>query len=150
MEQIKGGKIYVKPFNYLCGLACIGAGALCLLLGPGGNIYNLCAPFYFVAFGFMMIASDLNLHIIITNCNFLDKYAGRGLFNIFVGSQVLSEATGGTEMYDLLASIIAYCIMALGAYLIVLHCVESDTSINGIKQSIQKNAAKAMVSNAFK
>jgi hypothetical protein len=160
MEKVKGGKVYVKPFNYLCGLACIGTGVLCFFGGDKSNIYGWLAPFYFGVFGLMMIASDLNIKVIIESCNFLDKYAGRGLFNIFVGSQILDEAsatsansTDDTSLDNLFAicgNIIAYAIMLLGFYLVVLHCLESDTSINGIQQSLQKQAAKAIIKNQFK
>jgi len=159
IEKVKGGKIYVKPFNYLCGLACIGTGALCFFGGDKSNIYGWLCPFYFAIFGLMMIASDLNIKMIIESCNFLDKYMGRGLFNVFVGSQMLDEAHATANipepnsmesLFAIVGTIVAYATMGLGFYLVVLHCLESDTSINGIQQAIQKQAAKAIIKNQFK
>jgi hypothetical protein len=156
-DKVKGGKIYVKPFNYLCGIACIGCGALCLLGGPDINIYSWFAPFYFAIFGIMMIASDLNIELIIQNCNFLDRYMGRGLFNIFVGSQILDQAqlqsgtTGIQEIFLYIGTITSYAIMALGGYLVLLHCLESNTSINGnTMDNLKGQAAKAALKSYLK
>ena len=151
IEKIKGGKIYVKPFNYICGLACIGCGVLALLGGYRYNLYTYCVPFYFAFFGLIMIASDLNIHLIVESCNFLDIYMGRGLFNIFVGSQVIDQAKyAGNAANDLafaslflyFGEIVGYAIVFLGVYLIILHCLESNTSINGI---IRNQITKAVI-----
>ncbi len=156
MEQVKGAKIYVKSLNYLCGIACIGSGALCLLGGPSGNIYMFFAPFYIAIFGFMMIASDLNIGVIIRNCNFLDKYAGRGFFNIFVAAQILNEISANSanagamaNTFNVVGTVCGWATMILGLYLVILHCIESDTSINGLKEAVQKQAAKAALKNAL-
>lgn len=140
VERIKGGKIYVKPFNYICGLACIGCGVLALFGGYKYNIYTQLAPFYIAIFGLMMIGSDLNIRLIIEKCNFLDVYIGRGLFNIFVGAQVIDQATyaGNADnhlplagLFEFFGTVVGYAIVILGFYLIILHCLESNTSING-------------------
>jgi len=155
-ERIKGGKIYVKPFNYICGLCCIGSGVLAffdLFKGEAvSSIYSYFAPAYFVIFGLMMIASDLNLTLVIENCTFLDKYAGRGFFNVFVGSQILEQARMGTDadLFYVAGSIIAYGIMGLGLYLIVLHCCENEKSINGNLQDFKKKATEAAIKSQLK
>lgn len=151
IEKIKGGKIYVKPFNYICGLACIGCGALALFGGYRYNLYTYAVPFYFAFFGLIMIASDLNIQVIIQNCNFLDVYLGRGLFNVFVGSQVIDQAKYANytandlplgEIFHYFGEIVGYAIIFLGIYLIILHCLESNTSINGI---IRSQISKAVI-----
>lgn len=150
VQKLKGGKIYVKPFNYVCGLACIGCGALALFGGYKYNLYSYVVPFYFAFFGLMMIASDLNIRLIIDRCNFLDVYIGRGLFNVFVGSQIVDQAgyagydantLAFAELFQWIGSLVGYAIIILGIYLIILHCLESNTSINGnIRTAILKKA----------
>jgi len=148
IERLKGGKIYVKPFNYLCGLAVIGCGALALFGAYRYNLYTHLVPFYFAIFGIMMIASDLNIRLIIEKCNFLDIYIGRGLFNIFVGSQIIDQSKyagsiGNTlplaDIFHYYGLLVGYAIVIFGIYLVLLHCLESNTSINGnIKSTITK------------
>mmetsp|Transcript_95486 Transcript_95486/g.132644 ORF Transcript_95486/g.132644 Transcript_95486/m.132644 type:complete len:162 (+) Transcript_95486:64-549(+) len=156
-EKIKGGKIYVKPFNYIGGCACIACGVFAFIYLFSGEvtitrIYAWFAPAYFVIFGLMMIASDLNIRIIIDNCAFLDKYAGRGFFNVFVGSQILEQAqqVASTSLYKLGGEIAGYSIMALGLYLIVLHCFENEKSINGSLTSLKQQAATAAIKSQLK
>jgi len=156
-ETVRGGKIYVKPLNYACGLACVATGGLCLLGGDKSTLYGWLAPVYFVAFGLIMLAADLNIEVIIRSCPFLDKYIGRGLFNIFVAAQILdmSKDAGNGEgafakMFYAIGDIVGWAIMILGVYLVVLHFLESDTSINGIKNSLKKQAATALIKSQFK
>ena len=148
IERLKGGKIYVKPFNYLCGLAVIGCGGVALFGAYRYNLYTQLVPFYFAIFGIMMIASDLNIRLIIEKCNFLDQYIGRGLFNVFVGFQIIDQSKyAGYEANDMMLGdlfhyyglLVGYAIVVFGIYLIILHCLESNTSINGnIKSTITK------------
>lgn len=140
VDRIRGGKIYVKPFNYICGLLCIGCAALALFGAYRYNIYTQLVPFYFAFFGLMMIASDLNLSVIVDKCAFLDIYIGRGLFNIFVGFQMVDQAVYAgnsantlpmASLFHVFGEIVGYAIIVLGIYLIILHFLESNSSING-------------------
>jgi len=140
VQRLRNGKIYVKPLNYICGLACIGCGVLALLGGYRYNLYTYVVPFYFAIFGVMMLASDFNIRLIIEKCNFLDVYIGRGLFNVFVASQVIDQAKFANDTANTLAfastfhyfgELVGYGILILGFYLIILHFLESNTSING-------------------
>ena len=143
-ERIRGGKIYVKPFNYICGLLCIGCGGLALFGAYRYNIYTHLVPFYYAFFGLMMIASDLNISLIVDKCAFLDVYIGRGLFNIFVGVQMVDQAIyAGSDanslpmagLFHVFGEIVGYAIIVLGLYLVILHFIESNSSINQNQRS---------------
>lgn len=133
VDRVKNGKIYVKPFNYICGLACIGLGVWAYFSDPAGNLYYFLAPFYIAIYGLIMIASDCNFSIVVNNMTFLDIYAGRGFFNVFVGSQVVNQAEiSDDDGFNVVGKVFGWCIMGLGIYLLILHCLEKNTSINGI------------------
>ena len=156
VSKVQGGKIYVKPLNYLGGLACIAVGVLAYIASDMSHgIYAKIIPAFFILFGIIMIASDLNIQVIIRNCNFLDVYMGRGLFNIFVGSQIVdtTNVTKATvnadgyqenalqEIFVTLGLVTGYAIIGLGVYLILLHCIEKNSSINGrIKSAVHAHA----------
>jgi len=157
VDKVKGAKIYVKPVNYACGLGCIAIGvfyALIVATAHVPNLYSYFAPLYFVAFGVIMISADLGLKTIVENCNFLDIYVGRGLFNVFVGSQISNQAntavgdTSFEPLFKLCGSITGYALMGLGLYLILLHCLEKNTSITGLTGGdVQTKVAKAVITS---
>jgi len=159
IQKLKDAKIYVKPVNYALGFASIGAGVLLLLdiIAHGGStLYSYFAPFYFAAFGLIMLASDLGIKVIIENCNFLDIYIGRGMFSIFVGSQIANAANKEMnknigDLFNVSGAIIGYVLMGLGVYLIILHCLEKETSMSGnsgdVAKDLKMKAAKAVIAN---
>jgi len=155
LNKVKGAKAYVKPVNYALGLGSIGAGVLYLLeilSGRGDTLYAYFAPFYFAAFGIIMISADLGLQAIVENCNFLDIYIGRGMFSVFVGCQIVNAATNNTlasDFFKFYGVLVGYVLMGLGFYLILLHCLEKETSMSGtggnVANDLKMKAAKAVI-----
>jgi len=157
VDKLKGAKIYVKPVNYACGIACIAMGVfygIIVITASVPTIYSYLAPLYFAAFGVIMISADLGIQVLVENCNFLDIYAGRGLFNIFVGSQIVNQAAitlGNTSfepLFKTTGTITGYVLMVLGVYLIVLHCLEKNNSMSGlVGGGVQSSVAKAVITS---
>jgi len=96
-ERMKCLKTTSRSINYITGIGLLGMAALFFFLkvatnNIGTGLYSWIYPIYLTLFGFMMLAGDLKIKLIIENCKFLDHYVGRAAFDIYVASLLFSAS----------------------------------------------------------
>jgi hypothetical protein len=81
---------FCKLTNVLSGISLTGLGVLKFfsLFSLNIGIDTIVFPIFFVIFGLMMLAGDLDIKIITENFKFLGNFFGRGLFSFYVGSSL--------------------------------------------------------------
>ncbi|KAM3128903.1 hypothetical protein pb186bvf_018972 [Paramecium bursaria] len=84
--------LIVRIFNAISAVVLIFAGSwifFALLFESKFNVWAMFGPFFFILFGFLLVANELGQDQILDEFGFLKTFLGRGLFYIFLAGMVI-------------------------------------------------------------
>jgi hypothetical protein len=77
---------FLKALSIASGLVLIVLGIVNYATFTLGDPIDIILPFYYIIFGMLMIAAEVNIKCLTTKFAFVEGYIGRGAFYIFVGT----------------------------------------------------------------